>query len=67
MGSASIHAPVGRRESMRGARALWRALRDIHDPLVPHPVRQGELDRGRPLVERPELPVVADEPYQRIA
>jgi hypothetical protein len=37
------------------------------NPLVPHPVRQGELDRGRPLVERPELPVVADEPYQRIA
>jgi hypothetical protein len=40
---------------------------DVHDPLVPHAVRQGELDSGLALVERPELTGLVNEPYQWIA
>ena len=40
---------------------------DVHDPLVPHTVRQGELDGGCALVECIERPELVNVPYRRVA
>ena len=39
---------------------------DVHDPFVPDAVRQGELNGGSTLVERPELTGLVDESYRWI-